>query len=525
MFGYFKGLKFIHIAVFICGMSGLAIEMATLRLLAPFFGTQQLVTTNVIGIVLIALSAGYYVGGKYADRHPDEQHFYQIIFIAGLLTGIIPVASQPVFWYSVEAIKSFSLGSIVLSFIAILIIIATPVFFLGFISPFAIRIETKKVKKSGQISGRIYSLSTIGSILGTYIPSFLTIPFIGVRLTIYIFSILILIIAVIGLRKHIFGKLNSLKMLYVVLTAIIIVLALLPQGLISPKPNTVFECESTYNYIRVYREGDTTYLELNEGIGVQSVYIGDNELSGMIWDYFLTCPNFNEDTEDVAILGLAAGTSVGYYYKFYPDVKIDGVEIDGKVIEVGRKYFNMTYDTLNAIEMDGRMFVKTTDEKYDVVIVDAYGHTYIPFHMATKEFFTEVRDILESDGVMAINIADRPGSDNRLRDVIGNTILEVFPEVYLIPVGKNILEVSNWLLIAPKNSMDLNQIKANFSRSKNAVDSMNITPSSDVQKYKDMLDNSSIRISRFLPKEDMVFTDDKAPIEIMRGIMLFQSPD
>lgn len=502
----------------------MAIEMAASRLLAPFFGSSIFVWTNVIGMVLIGLSAGYYIGGKYADKHPDELHFYQIIFIAGVLTGAIPVISQPVLQFSVEAFKTVSVSSFLLSLIATLILIAIPLFFLGFISPFAIRIETKKVKKAGQTSGRIYSISTVGSIIGVYIPALLTLPFIGTKKTIYMFAIFMLVIAVIGLRKQIFGKLKFLNQIYVIATAIIIVLALLPQGLISPKPNTIFECESAYNYIRVFREGNTTYLELNEGIAVQSVYIGENELSGRVWDYFLTCPNFNEDTENVAILGLAGGTAVGYYYKFYPDVKIDGVEIDGKLIEVGRKYFNMTYDTLNAIEMDGRLFVKTTDKKYDVVIVDAYGHTYIPFHMATKEFFGEIKKILKPDGIVAINIAVLPESD-QVKNVIGNTLLEVFPEVYAIPVGENILEIKNWLLIAPKNSMNLNQIKANFSRTGNSADLLNITPSSDIQKYKDMLETSSVRISRFSRSEDIIFTDDITPIEIMRGMMFIQASD
>ncbi|MBU0670907.1 fused MFS/spermidine synthase, partial [Patescibacteria group bacterium] len=186
-----KQTYFLYLFVFICGAAVMCLEMAASRLMAPFFGSSIFVWGNIIGIVLIALTAGYYLGGRVADKHPNKNHLYYYVLVAGVYIAFIPFFFQLMYSdLNLNLIfgNSYILAVIIGSFITALLFFAPPIFLLGFVSPYAIRLATKKIEDAGKIAGSLYAFSTFGSIIGTFGASLLLVPFLGSRETIYISS-------------------------------------------------------------------------------------------------------------------------------------------------------------------------------------------------------------------------------------------------------------------------------------------------------------------------------------------------
>src|SRR5712691_12025825 len=179
-------------------MGSLAVEFGAARLLAPFFGTSLYVWGVLIGLVLIYLSAGYVIGGRLADRRPDEMLLYQITAWAGLWIGVIPLVSYPILLASQQGFKELSVGLVAGTLFAVVILFAVPVILLGCVSPFAIRLLLRNVETGGNTAGRVYALSTAGSILGTFLPVFWFIPTYGTRPTLVGFSLALLVPSVLG---------------------------------------------------------------------------------------------------------------------------------------------------------------------------------------------------------------------------------------------------------------------------------------------------------------------------------------
>ncbi|MCA1554194.1 MAG: fused MFS/spermidine synthase, partial [Chloroflexi bacterium] len=266
----------------------------------------------------------------------------------------------------------------------------------------------------------------------------------------------------------------------------------------------LYETESIYNYIRVmkYRDYDITILELNEGQAIHSVYNPSGLLTNGVWDYFLVAPYFanNEKPSDVksmALIGSAAGTVALQYAKFYGPIPIDGAEIDPEIVAVGQKYFGMTEPNFNVHVQDGRYWLRNESRKFDVIAVDAYRPPYIPFHLTTQEFFTEIRDHLNDNGILAIN-AGHTLSDYGLVDVLASTMKSVFPNVYALDVPMRGSPVGNSLVIATKSSSRIENFRDNLARANNAT--------------LQMIGVSAVNV-REITSTPVVFTDDQAPVE------------
>ena len=199
------------------------------------------------------------------------------------------------------------------------------------------------------------------------------------------------------------------------------------------------EQESLYNYIQVTQDPNgTRELILNEGQAIHSIYNPNQILTGWYWDYFLMAPFFNKNFQPsqlqrMAIIGLAGGTIARQFSAIYPSVQIDGVEIDPAIVDVARKYFAMNEPDLHVFEQDGRAFISQTKARYDLVAIDAFQQPYIPFHLTTEEFFQEIDNHLDDDGVLALNTG-HTRTNFRLVQAFVNTLSLVFPSVYVFLV-------------------------------------------------------------------------------------------
>ncbi|HWH43966.1 MAG TPA: fused MFS/spermidine synthase [Thermoleophilaceae bacterium] len=475
--------------VFVVGTGSLGAEIAAVRLLAPYFGASTVVWANTIGVVLVALSLGYWLGGRWADRHPHMQGLCLLTLAAALLLALVPFAADPLLDAAVEALDSISAGAFVGSLLGVLGLVAVPVLLLGAVSPWAIRLAVHSVEQAGQVAGRLYALSTAGSLLGTLLSALVLIPLVGTRRTFLAFSLAIALMAVWGLRP---------VRRYALAPAAIAVLIALPVGTLKASSDTgrvIHEVETEYQYARVVERDDgTRLLELNEGQAQHSVFHPDTVLTGDVWDGHLVLPFAARDTppRKVAILGNAAGTTSRAYEEFFPGAVIDGVEIDGELSEIGRRFFDMNNPRLRLHHEDARPFLRRTAERYDVISVDAYRQPYIPFYLATREFFELCRDRLEPGGVLIVNAGHPEGQDD-LEKVLTATISDVFPNVLRDPT-----EPTNTLIVASRAELSAERM---LERVPSLPAGLQATALAEARGLEPPLRGGT------------VYTDDKAPVE------------
>ncbi|MBK7450585.1 MAG: fused MFS/spermidine synthase [Anaerolineales bacterium] len=429
--------KYLLFTVFISGMTTLAAELAAGRLIGNVFGTSNLVWASIIGLILIYLTLGYFLGGKWADKNPTPLAMYRILAWAAFTVALVPYVAVPVLRYAADAFQALSVGILAGSFIVVLILFIVPITLLGTISPFAIRLSMEDAATAGQTSGQIYAVSTLGSFIGTFLPTLIFIPTIGTTKTFLVFGLFLLFVALAGLGK--FASRNEmLKLIWMPIVLVIIAAIFANQSL---KKNTgqVYETESEYNYIQVQELNGYTLLRLNDGQGIHSIYHPEQNYYNGPWELFMVGPYFYEnrspdDIKHMAIVGLAAGTAARQATLVYgEDLLIDGFELDSKIVEVGYKYFHMGSPNLNVVIGDGRLNLDRSQEKYDIIAVDAYRPPYIPPHMTTLEFFEICASHLAENGVLTLNVGSTPG-DRRLIDGLATTMAQIFPSVHIMDI-------------------------------------------------------------------------------------------
>jgi spermidine synthase len=397
----------------------MATEMCASRLLAPYYGSSTVVWANIIGLVLGALSLGYWLGGRLADRHPSPVLLGRLVLAGAALVALIPFVAQPLLELSVRGIDTVSVGAVVGSFAASLALFAPPVVLLGMVTPFAIRLGVSDIAGAGAFAGRVFALSTLGSLIGTFVPALVTIPLIGTQRTLIGAAAIIAAAAVPVLGRR-----------WGLVALAIAALLLVPPGLVKATPGLLHEEESAYQYIQVVRRGEERRLYLNEGHAIHSVWRADTVLTGGEWDMFLCAPPLlGRPARAVAILGNAGGTTGRAFGVYYPEARIDGVEIDGAVSDAGRAWFGLGDNPrLTVHTADARPFLLASDARYDLILIDAYRQPYVPFYLATREFFALAREHLADDGVIALNVSTVPG-DTRLADAVAGTLAHEFPQV------------------------------------------------------------------------------------------------
>ena len=390
--------------VFVAGVGSLATEIAASRLLAPYFGNSTVVWANVIGLVLASLSLGYWLGGRLADRRPSPRLLGALVAAAAVLVALTPFVAKPFLDLSVEGLDEVSTGAALGSFFGVLILFAPPVTLLGMVAPFAIRLGLDTLETAGTVAGRLYAVSTIGSLLGTFLSALVFIPLIGTQRTLLASAALLALAGATLLGAR-----------WLVLAAVLGALLLLPPGAVKASEGVLHEDESLYQFVQVTERDGARRLYLDEGVAVHSIWRPEEVLTGGVWDTFLALPPLlGRPLERVAILGNAGGTTARAMGVYYPDAEIDGVELDPAVTKAGRRYLGLDDNPrLDVHTADARPFLRRSEGGYDLIVVDAYRPPYVPFYLATREFFELVRKRLAPGGIVALNVASVPG-DTRL---------------------------------------------------------------------------------------------------------------
>lgn len=476
------------ILVFVAGAATLAAEITGARLLAPWFGASNLVWANVIGLTLIYLSLGYWLGGKAADRYPSARVLGGVVIVAAVTVAILPLALTPVFQVAQGAFADLSAGAFVASFVGTMLMFLVPITLLGTVSPWAIRLSVKDVATAGSVAGRLYAISTVGSILGTFLPVLVLIPAIGTRATLIVIAAVLALAAVplVGAKA-------------VAAPVLLLALLALPQGTIKQEPGetVLFEAESPYQYVQV-SETPTgkRILRLNEGWAVHSVLpAGRGALTGGYWDSLLTLPLLTQnENARIAILGNAGGTTARALRLTWPGVHVDGVEIDPVVTEAGNRYLDMAGPNLTTHEADARFWLAGDRGPFDAIVVDAYRQPYIPFHLSTVEFFEQVRDRLTPHGLVVINVGTPP-RQTEVVDRIAATMRSVFPAVLSARLG------------------DFNSVVLGFMDAADAAAARSrlAAATGDTATAARILSPMLTEV----PAGGEVFTDDHAPVEQM----------
>lgn len=491
-------------------MTTLALELSASRLLGSAFGTSNLVWASIIGLILIYLTVGYFIGGRWADRSPHFRTMYAVLAWGAFASGLVPFISRPVLRLASEAFDKLQVGILFGSFSVVLILFSVPVTLLGTISPFAIRLAMHDSRQAGRVSGQIYAISTLGSFIGTFIPVLVTIPLVGTTYTFLIFSAFLILVAIVGLALSA-GWRKALVWCWMLL--VLAILAVIWTRVpIKRTAGQIYEQESAYNYIQVLERDGYRLLRLNEGQGIHSIWHPTQLSYGGPWQQFLVAPFFNrppyapERVKSMAIVGLAAGTLAHQATAVFGAIPIDGFEIDPAIIEVGRKYFDMNMSNLNALAEDGRVGLAHSDQKYSLIGVDAYRPPYIPWHLTTQEFFQEVHDHLTEDGALAINVGRSP-TDRTLINDLASTLQTVFHSVFVMDVPESF----NTIIYATVQQTSLTNLLVNLDQL-----------SGQGKAHPLLIDSMNITLQNIQPTPPLtvVYTDDWSPIEWVTNKMV-----
>ena len=489
---------FLYLTEFFSGMSVMAVELGASRLLAPYFSSSQIVWTIIIGTIMIAMALGNLWGGRSADKNPDPNRLYLRLLLAAVWIACIPLVGKYVIAgitgvLALVVTKNFLVWA---AFAACMILFVFPLLLLGTVTPSLVKYTVGSLDDSGKTVGRLGALNTIGSIIGTFLPTFVTIPTVGTAITFLIFAGILLALCLI---YFVSARAKTARcVVAVVLFALCCAFGHSPSFAFW-ESGLVLEDESIYNYLQVRETDESVILSTNVMFGVQSILMKDDGLTGMYYDYALAAPlmaGVGEETEaDVLILGMGTGTFATQSLRYFPRLRIEGVEIDEKIASLAAEYFELPAAAKVTV-YDGRAFLDETEQLYDVIMVDAYQDITIPFQMSSTEFFTMVREHLKPCGVMVVNLnmySDEAGSIN---EWLCDTIAAVFPEVSTVDVPW----ATNCELFASTGGA--------YARFREACGS---------------LQNAELRAmmarvnSGLTPYEggDLIFTDDCAPVELL----------
>ena len=423
-----KSKAYLYLTEFFAGVSVMAVEIGASRLLAPYFSSSQIVWTIIIGTIMIAMALGNLWGGRAADRDPNPDRLYRRIIIAALWIAAIPVFGKYVV-LGVSGALVLTINSsflVIAAFVTCMIIFVFPLFLLGTVTPSLVKYTVGSLDDSGKTVGTLGAFNTVGSILGTFLPTFVTIPAVGTSVTFLLFSGILLLIGLVY-----FLSAGTKKLLCAVSAALFALFSVFgcSGSFAFWESDLAYEGESVYNYLQVRETQESTVLSTNVLFGVQSVKMKGEGLTGMYYDYALAAPVMagaaEKERPRILVLGNGTGTYAAQCLKYFPGASVEGVEIDAKISELAYEYFDMPA-AVGVTTYDGRAYLQASDEKYDVILVDAYQDITIPFQMSSREFFTLVKEHLEEGGVMAVNMNMHSDGEGSINEYLGDTIASVF---------------------------------------------------------------------------------------------------
>jgi spermidine synthase len=489
---------YLYLTEFFAGMAVMAVELGASRLLAPYFSSSQIVWTIIIGTIMIALALGNLWGGRSADRDPNPDRLYRRILIAAVWIAAIPLVGK----YIIIAISGILILTVntsfltLASFISCMVLFVYPLLLLGTVTPSLAKYCTDNLEDNGRIVGTLGAFNTIGSILGTFLPTFVTIPAVGTSITFLLFSGVLLLLSLLYFLQTGRQKRYSYS---AILFFLICSLMGHNDSFAFWKDNLLYEGESVYNYLQVEDRPDSVILSTNVLFGVQSIKPKQGGLTGMYYDYALAAPVLAQNgqtPQHILVLGMGSGTYAGLCRQYFPQAEIEGVEIDGKITALAHRYFDLPA-SIPVADYDGRAYLAAVDKKYDVIMVDSYQDITIPFYMSSQVFFSLVQDHLTPNGVMVVNMNMHSDGHGSINESLGDTIATVFPQVTTVDVPG----ATNRILLASQQDMSGNRL---------------------AHKSQDLTMPEMNRLMRtialnMIPYQggSHILTDDKAPVEIL----------
>jgi spermidine synthase len=487
-----RGKAFLWIATAaVTGAVVMAMELTAFRLYAPYFGNSIYVWGSMISVVLLALAVGYGLGGWIADRMSSDTVLYSFILGSGLYQlGIVFVVRTVL-------LKLWQSGDFLGPVVATVIIFVPPMAALAMTLPFVIRL----LVRGGHVGitvGRVFALSTAGSIVGVLVTSFYLVPRFGTRMTMQILCALSIVIGGAGLALG-----RKAAALFALPVALLFIAPTPP-----PPKGILWSGDSAYNRIAVFEANGLRWLVLNDPRYFQTIEKVGSENSGYYLDEFSLGPVL-VPANNLLVLGMGAGRSIQASRAVAPELEVDAVEIDPEVVRVAREYFGLPQNDprLRVHIADARPWLAAHPMKSDIVHIDLFqGGPYVPFYLTTVEFFTMVRSSLAEGGVLIVNVLDKSPKQELLQ-AMGATLRQVFPTVQRLST-----QGGNHLLFAFAEKRDLPETVA---RLKGAA---------GPPWVQELARIAAIEMVEFESRPGaVIFTDDRAPVEEMTRRMLADS--
>ena len=446
--------------VFLGGAIGMGLELIAARVLSPYVGSSNVVWTSIIGIILVSMSLGYWLGGKNADKGANLNQLSNILLYAALATSAIPLLETCV----VKILAGIIPNLIVSAILCAIIVFSIPSFILAMISPYAVKIKSKEETEIGSLSGKISSLSTIGSIVGTFLMGFVLIPNIGVS-NINISVTIILVVMSIIAREN-----KETKEIWRNIFVICIMMMLLIIGKIVFKinnPDILLDTDSQYSriWVKQIETQKATYKTLQVDRGLES-YIDTEtgEMGAKYLRYYDLFEYFNKDAKSTLLIGGAAYTYPIHYLQKYNDKTIDVVEIDDKMTQIAVEQFglNINDERLKTYSQDGRSYLNYNQNKYDTILIDAFKGTNAPFELTTYEALTNAKNMLNENGVVITNIISAlEGENAKFIEYEYTTYKAVFDDVKIYKVvNMENDSIQNLILVGVKGNPEKNDSKS-----------------------------------------------------------------
>jgi len=492
---------YLYLTEFFAGMSVMAVELGASRLLAPYFSSSQIVWTIIIGTIMIAMALGNIMGGRWADKDPNPDRLYKRIIIAAVWIGLIPVVGKYII-LGISALLVFTINTnflVIAAFAACMVVFVFPLFLLGTVTPSLVKYTVDSLDDSGKTVGYLNAANTIGSIIGTFVPTFISIPAVGTNITFLIFSGILLLLAIVYFAS------SKKKSVAAVIAIIIFAISCIfghGDSFAFWRDDLTYEGESIYNYLQVYEDDSKVVFSTNVLFGVQSVYRKEKTLTGMYYDYAMAAPFMagagEKEDLDILILGMGTGTFATQCNRYFTNVNVEGVEIDERITDLAHEYFELPND-IRVTTYDGRAYLHglDSDRKYDVIMVDAYQDITIPFQMSSIEFFSLVKEHLTDDGVMVVNMNMISDGDDGINAYLADTISKVFDSVYTADVYNG----TNRELYASSNPDIIERFEKGYS----------LEEEGSLRNMMERVDGALIAYEA----GDHLLTDDKAPVELL----------
>lgn len=471
--------------IFLLGAIYMILELVCSRILAPYFGTSNLVWTSVIGIILLSSSIGNYIGGIIADKNSSKKTIQFILFITGISILGVGIFQKTFLSFIILFISDIKIGAI----LSTILLFFIPSMLIGSLSPILIKVRLENSSTIGKTSGLIYALSTLGSIVGTFAGGFLLLPSMGSVEILYLLSICVFLITILINIKDFLFLWSSVFLILINIFALVQTIKInnINKSIVQNNTlSTVADYDTMYSRVRIYNTYDANkellrYMEIGKGLE-SSTFLDENkkyELSSEYTKYYDLMFKSNIDINNTLMIGGAGFSYPKYFISHYLDKNMDVVEIDEKVTELAKIYFFLDdlykdfdlahNNRLNIITADGRIYLNNNEKKYDAILNDAFSGLSPATTLTTVEAATLIHDSLNTNGVYLSNIVSAiNGDDSKFLKSEVATLNNIFKNVYIIPCEKsyNLYSVQNIMVLATDDDLYLdNTISLNYDDS------------------------------------------------------------